>query len=46
MNTERCTPRHTIVKMSKIRHKERILKKATKKERVGGGILVCTREPP
>ena len=34
MNTERTTPRHVIIKMPKVKYKERILKVAREKKRV------------
>ena len=34
MDPKRTTPRHIIIKMSKVRNKERILKAAREKQRV------------
>ena len=39
MNPNRLTPRHIIIKMAKVKDKERILKAAREKQSV-------TREPP
>ena len=39
LNPNRPTPRHTIIKMTKVKYKERILKEARKKQ-------LIIREPP
>ena len=36
MNTNRCTPRYIIIKMAKVKDKERILKEDKKKSHIQG----------